>query len=71
MEKKFVGDLGVTRRGDGGYGELGHGAAGLFERRKKTVRKKAPRCRLYPPEMGSPDALNVAPDTSGDHRTKT
>ena len=30
---------------------------------------EAPGCGLYAPAAGSPDALKVAPDASGDHRT--
>ena len=37
--------------------------------RNETAPKTTPGRGLYPPETGSPDALNVAPDASGDHRT--
>jgi len=40
------------------------------KRRKKEIRpREAPGRGLYAPAAGSPDALNVAPDASGDHRT--
>jgi len=47
-------------------------ARGRLGRRLEMIRKpptKAPGHGLYAPAAGSPDALNVAPDTFGDHRT--
>jgi len=38
------------------------------EERRKPPAKPSGR-GLYAPAAGSPDALNVAPDASGDHRT--
>ena len=37
------------------------------EREKRPL--EAPGRGLYAPAAGSPDALKVAPDASGDHRT--
>ena len=56
--------------GSGDFGDLGHGAwaaevAGL----EKRLPTRCPGRGLYAPESGSLDALNVAPDASGDHRT--
>ena len=37
--------------------------------KEETVPKPTPGRGLYAPTAGSPDALHVAPDASGDHRT--
>ena len=48
---------------------LGHGRLGRSRRKKEKRPREAPGRGLYPPTTGSPNALNVAPDASGDHRT--
>ena len=52
---------------------LGHRGGGLARARSGERRKERPRDTprrgLYAPGVGSPDALYVAPDASGDHRT--
>ena len=54
----------------GGFCELGQstGAGGHQEKEKNRPRDNPGR-GLYAPAAGSPDALKVAPDASGDHRT--
>jgi len=44
------------------------GAGGVVGK-EGTAPKPTPGRVLYAPESGSPDALKVAPDASGDHRT--
>ena len=49
---------------------IGHGHG--FWRRTRDEKKRprdTPGRGLYAPTTGSPDALNVAPDASGDHQT--
>jgi len=38
-------------------------------KKKEKPQREAPGRGLYAPAAGSPDAINVAPDASGDHRT--
>jgi len=58
----------------GGGGSMIQGKArarlGEIEERKERNRpREAPGRGLYAPAAGSPDALYVAPDASGDHQT--
>jgi len=54
----------------GGCEELGHGRrSGEIEEGKEKLLAKPPGRGLYAPAVGSRDALKVAPDASGDHRT--
>jgi len=46
----------------------GRGSARLKKEEKKPA-VRSPGRGLYAPAAGSPDALKVAPDASGDHRT--
>jgi len=64
-------DVGVWRSdGGGGFGGLGHGVRLRRDSEKKQNRSRdTPGRGLYAPAAGSPDALKVAPDASGDHRT--
>jgi len=56
--------------GGGGARTRGEGAARRDRRKRKRNRpREALGHGLYAPTAGSPDALNVAPDASGDHRT--
>ena len=52
---------------------LGHRETGAARRDRRKRRgnrpPEAPGRGLYAPAVGSPDALNEAPDASGDHRT--
>ena len=54
----------------GGFCELGHSTGTGADRKKEKNRPRdTPGRGLYAPAAGSPDALKVAPDASGDHRT--
>ena len=48
---------------------LGHGRGQRLKEEEEKLPRRAPGRGLYAPAAGSPDALNVAPDASGDHRT--
>ena len=56
--------------GDGGARALGEGrGSARSKKEEKKTAARSPGRRLYAPTAGSPDALKVAPDASGDHRT--
>ena len=54
--------------------QLGHGGAlraGRSRWEREELTKQMRISGLYAPVAGSPDALYMAPDASGDHQTKT
>jgi len=56
--------------GGGAFGDEARAwARAAWERRKENCPTHTPGCGLNVPAAGSPEALNVAPDASGDHRT--
>ena len=54
---------------DGGGGARAGRGRGKRTGEEKDRPRDAPGRGLYAPAAGSPDALYVAPDASGDHRT--
>ena len=67
-ERNFAGEK--KSAGGGAFGDLGlgAGAAEIAGQRRQLPARYLGR-GLYAPSAGSPDALYVAPDASGDHRT--
>jgi len=59
---------GITAAADSST-QLGLGLGGRGREEKENCSTHSPERGLNAPTAGSPDALKVAPDASGDHRT--